>query len=34
MQKYRPDEFETWHEYWYGERQIVVKRLLIFLNII
>jgi hypothetical protein len=25
MQKYRPDEFDSWYDYWYGERALPVK---------
>uniref|UniRef100_A0A914DJY0 [Histone H3]-trimethyl-L-lysine(9) demethylase n=1 Tax=Acrobeloides nanus TaxID=290746 RepID=A0A914DJY0_9BILA len=26
MQKYRPDEFNSWYDYWYGERASPVKK--------
>lgn len=31
MKAFRPDEYEEWHQYWYGERVVKEKSSLFFL---
>lgn len=34
MKAFRPDEYEEWHQYWYGERVVKEKSSLFFLFLV